>query len=489
MSYHYHPLENCLARIFYGDEARQNSSCGTGVVLDGGRVLTCAHVVNTALRLPSESRVKPDQIISLDFPLSDSSQRLTAKVVFWDPDTDLAGLELIESLPAEVLSITLTITDELWGHSVQAFGFPAKHELGTWADCKLRGPVASKWVEIIDPITTGNFIQQGFSGGPVWDENLQCCVGIVIAVNKNEDRRVGYLIPAHKIAEKWTELSFHRKSKPVQKRELPALLPYLVNRQKQEEDLFALYKNNDLQSPQPMVAVVHGDDRQAHDMFRLRMASQFIPRLLKINLAHTPITRIPLTWPTYIQRIEDLDAKLVKGLADAVLHVSEASCEDIQHALAAYNSPVIVEMELLTDDWIKHRKGILEAILGFWNNWPALAPNQNLFVFLYVTHTTPIAGWVKRRMYMMRKKQIFRQITDCTFHQFGRIRSTVLSELSNISETEARAWARNEAHEYFNGEITVLMAKIRKIFEMEATIPMEPLAFQLREILTTSSGD
>jgi hypothetical protein len=489
MAHHYHPLENCLARIFFGYKGRQNDPCGTGVVLHGGRVLTCAHVVKTALRLPPETLEKPEQTITLDFPLSASRQRFTANVIFWDIENDIAGLELVESLPIEIEPTQLYATGELWGHRIQAFGFPDNYPAGTWADSILRGPNAYGWIEIVDSQTTGYYVQQGFSGGPVWDEHLQHCIGIIVAADRNAILRASYLIPAHKIAEKWKDLpveSVHRKHRSTTK-EVPPLLAYRVNRKAQEDCLTEIYACYDPQAPLPVVAIIHGDDKQAHDMFLMRLANEFIPKLLGMDLSNTPITRIQLPWPTHIQKIDHLSIKLAKGMSEQVLHASNASCEEVQSTLAAYNSPVIVEMHLLTDDWMKHKKGILEANLEFWNRWPALAPRQNLFVFLCLTHKTPASNWAKRLLYNFHKKQIFTQITYCAFHHYDRVIGGVLPELTNISRTETEDWARQEAYEYLGGDLTALMSEIRTLYESLEQIPMETLAQNLKEILVSGS--
>lgn len=489
MSHHYHPLENCLVRIFYGDTTRQKISCGTGVALPNGRVLTCAHVIKEALQMKGDLSGKPAQNIVLDFPFSSSKNTITAKVIFWDFESDIAGLETLDEFPAEVEPAFLYITDDLWGHRIQAFGFPDKYPGGTWADSKLRGANTFGWIEIVDPEITGYYVQQGFSGGPVWDADLQCCVGIVVAADKNVALRASYLIPAHKIAEKWMDLPIQRRSKQKQKRELPPLLPYRVNRGKQTDDLRKLYGKNDLQKPLPMVGIIHGDEQQAHDMFLARLANEIVPDVLSINSSYTPVTRVHLPWPTYLQKIGDLSTMMGKELAKEILHTPDASCEDVQRALAAYNTPVIVEMELLTDDWMKHKKGILEAILEFWNNWPELVPRQNLFVLLYITHKIPESNWLKRRMYLFRKGQIFMQLEHCAFHRYERIVGAVLSELTNISQADVRTWARTTAQEFFDGDLATLMAKIRILFDKEETISMESLAFKLKEFLISTSVD
>jgi len=490
--HHIHPLESCLARILVKDTDQPLPS-GTGVALHGERVLTCAHVVNSALKLPRNSKEKPEEVITLDFPLSGSDKIISAKVGFWDYAIDLAELIISEPFPLEVIPTSMHIPDELWDHRVQAFGFPGKNLDGTWADCQLRGRNTRGWVEVFDPKITGNFIRQGFSGGPVWDSILECVVGIIVAVEKNDESRVGYLIPAHKILEKWQEcpISLH-KSKPSQKKEIPDLIPYLVNRQHQEDDLYTLYKKNNPQSPLPMVAVVHGNDTQAQDMFHLKMASYTIPRLLKINLRQTSITEFFLSWPSSIKDIKNLSLQLTRALSKEVLGDPEFSCEDIQRVLAVYGGPVIIETELMTKDWVdldENGEDILAALLDFWNNWPPLVPRQNLFIFIYVTHKIPHLSQNKRRKYMRCKRKIYSQLSQRTFDTYRKISGMVLSELTNISETETRHWARTVAQGYFHGEITMLIAKIRKLFENEETLAMEALASQLKEILTSSTGD
>ncbi len=490
MSHHDHPLENCLARIFYSDEPRQNHPCGTGVVLHGERVLTCAHVVNTALKLPKNSLDKPEQIIIIDFPLSASSLRVKAKVEFWDAKADLAELKLVDPLPSEVEPTSLRIEDGLWGHRIQAFGFPENYPEGTWADSKLRGPNATGWVEIFDTETTGYFIQQGYSGGPVWDETLGCCIGIIVAADKSSALRASYLIPARKIADIWKDLpieNLRRKSNTKTQRELPVLLPYRVNRKAQEDCLAEVFSRNAPQTPLPMVSIIHGDDKQAHDMFLLRLVNEFVPRLL--NQANTPITRIQLPWPTHVQKIGDLGSKLTQSMAERVLHMPNASCEEIQDALVRYNTPVVVEMHLLTDDWIKHKKGILEANLEFWHKWPTLAPRQSFFVFLCLTHKTPENNRVKSLIYNFHKQRIFTQIEHCAFHHYDRVVGAVLPELTNVSRTETEDWARQEAHKYYEDDLTHLISKIRQLYEKLEQIPMETLARNLKEILAATSGD
>lgn len=491
MSHHYHPIETCIARIFVENEDQQQVPSGMGVVLDGGSILTCAHVVNPALQSPyamETGKEKPEKIFTLDFPLSGSNQTVTATVGYWDAVEDLAELRLIDSLPVEVEPTHLRTLESL-NHRVKAFGFSIKNLEGTWAECKLRGKTKSGWIEVFDPYTTGNFIKQGFSGGPVWDEESDCCIGIIVAVEKNDAARVGYLIPSNKIADEWKDAHVKIKYSSKKKQELPTLLPYRVDRRKQEANLRELYKNfekNDYQKPFPLVGIIHGDEKQAPDMFLKRIENEYLPKLLN---THTKVRSFQVQWPAGNLNPSALGKKLESEVADAVLHNPDEGCENVQRTLVAYNAPIMITMELLTGDWVQHKKGILEAILDFWNKWPPLSSNQKLFVFLYVTHTIPESNWIKRQMNIRRKNQIFMQLAHCAYHHYSRLHTKVFDELGNVSLADTRAWARTEAREFFDGDVTALLAKIRQLFEKEEKIPMEYLASHLKEILVLSSGD
>lgn len=486
-----HPIQKCLARIYYGDDMRHNIPCGAGVVVDDHKLLTCAHVIKASLGL--REVINPqDQLVNVDFPLAAINKKVTARVVFWDIETDIAGLEFVEEIPDEIIPVFLHKTDDLMDNSIKAFGFPSGYPKGTWAKGELRGPIESGWIEVVDSQLTGHFVQQGFSGGPVWDETLQCCIGIVVAADTIASTRTSYLIPSAIIGSKWTLLSVKTaqpKRHAAVLKDIPELVLHFINRRKQEEGLAELYKRNSLQTPQPMVVVIHGDDMQAQDMFRQRIARQFIPKLLKINTRQTPVMEFSLPWPTHAETIQELGGEFTRRLGEDVLGEFESCCEDIQRAFVEYNSPVIIETEVLTSDWMNLGESVLEAFLDFWNNWPALAPKQNLFIFLYVTHKTLNINETKRHEYMECNERMVTKLKQYPFDDYKKIHGKVLARLTNISETEARDWARAVANEYFNGEISLLIKNIRKLFENEETIAMDPLASQLKEILKSASGD
>ncbi len=148
--------------------------------------------------------------ISLDFPLVDPGHPLTAHTIFWEPiqangGGDITVLQLDGTPPDGATVARLVFADELWGHDFRAFGFPGKYN-GIWASGKLLAREATGWVQIQDIKETGYRVQQGFSGGAVWDEQLDGIAGMVVAEDSSPDLKTAYIIPTHVLIKAWPAL-------------------------------------------------------------------------------------------------------------------------------------------------------------------------------------------------------------------------------------------------------------------------------------------
>jgi Trypsin-like peptidase domain/AAA-like domain len=186
-------FEHAIARIY---DIRANAPVGAGFLIGDRQVLTCAHVVSAALRLPEKTPEMPADEVSLDFPLAAANKSLTAKVTRWKPDQDIAWLELTSAPPQEVTPVSILPATNLWGHFFRAFGFPMGHPDGVWASGVLRGLTGRDWIQIEDIKGQGICVQPGFSGCLVWDENLDSVVGMVVAADRKMENRVAFAIPA-----------------------------------------------------------------------------------------------------------------------------------------------------------------------------------------------------------------------------------------------------------------------------------------------------
>jgi S1-C subfamily serine protease len=202
------PFESTIVRI----HANDGTIVGAGSLVTERHILTCAHVVTSALNLPRDIPDPPQANLHFDFPLLAPGLILTARVIHWQPAADVAGLELIGKPPPGGDPVRLVTAGDLWEHSFRAFGFPAGYEQGVWASGVLRGRQADGWLQIEDTKETGYLIAPGFSGGPVWDDDLDGVVGMIVAADTSEMVKAAFLIPADVLAKAWPDVirTYHK---------------------------------------------------------------------------------------------------------------------------------------------------------------------------------------------------------------------------------------------------------------------------------------
>ena len=196
-------LDRSIARIVN----KNGSVVGAGFLISEKRMLTCTHVVARALNLQHGQKIPNHSNIRLDFPLVKPGSFVDAIVFFWSPesDDDIAVLELIE-FPEGTESVKLLAADNIWGHNFRAFGYPEKLDDGVWASGVMRGKQARGWIQVEDIKEPGHRVEQGYSGGPVWDENLNAVVGMIVATENNHLTKVAFVIPVSILARSWPEL-------------------------------------------------------------------------------------------------------------------------------------------------------------------------------------------------------------------------------------------------------------------------------------------
>jgi hypothetical protein len=196
---YFQTFKSSIARIF----AFNDQVIGAGFLVSDRHVLTCAHVVAAALGLPSDTPAMPTEEVKFDMPLLAGSQRVTARIIFWQPvnpgqvGEDIAVLEVeIGSLPSGAQAVRLMVADEPWEHKFRIFGFPAERDDGIWASGVLREHQGAGWVQMEDLKAQGYAIERGFSGAPVWDETLEAVVGMAVAAERDRmEAKAAFMIP------------------------------------------------------------------------------------------------------------------------------------------------------------------------------------------------------------------------------------------------------------------------------------------------------
>src|SRR6266498_4504802 len=156
---------------------------GLGFLITDQLVLTCAHVVAAALGIKDGAPSPAGTPVGVDLPLLGSGQRATAAVERWIPAQssgtgDVAVLRLSAPL-AGARPVRLVEADQVWGHPARAYGLPDGRPGGVWHSSVLRHRQANGWVQA-DLVGDGYQVSPGFSGGPVWDDELAGVVGMTV---------------------------------------------------------------------------------------------------------------------------------------------------------------------------------------------------------------------------------------------------------------------------------------------------------------------
>lgn len=199
-----------------------NSSIGAGFMIADRHAVTCAHVVSDALAFLKLPETRPQGIIKIDFPLVSPGKIISAKVIAWQAFDDIAVLELTGDIPPEVLPAELLQGDDLWKHPFRTFGFPTGFDNGVWASGRILAREATGWLQIEDTKQTGYFVQPGFSGGQIWDEQLGGVIGMTVAADTRSGVRAAFVVPIKALVNLWPDLEKQVKRVPSLSDDAPA---------------------------------------------------------------------------------------------------------------------------------------------------------------------------------------------------------------------------------------------------------------------------
>jgi hypothetical protein len=205
-------LEASIVRIGRRDQAGTFRAHGAGFLIDHRHILTCAHVVNSALGRPRQSGDRPDALLSFDFPDVAFEQILHGQVVQWvfegrNHERDFALLEIDGKPPSAAVPAPIVRIEpgDIKDREVWVRGFPKGFEATYAENARARvgrpvGPFFQLDTESDVPVV------EGFSGAPVWDEDFSAVVGMVVTHDRSPTTKVAFISPAYELAKAWPGL-------------------------------------------------------------------------------------------------------------------------------------------------------------------------------------------------------------------------------------------------------------------------------------------
>ncbi len=198
---------------------------GVGFVVDDTHVLTCAHVVNTALGRDQRAQDKPGpQIrVQVDFPILGGAAGAPSRsclVQAWAPPPssgvsggDVAGLVVVgEGLPARAGPARLIDPAAIRNVVAGVFGYPGdppRQVNGAWSELRLRGAVGGGIIQLDTGSESAIRAQPGYSGSPVvvvGEAGDDVVLGMLAVASGDAATRDAYAIPVSELARAWPDV-------------------------------------------------------------------------------------------------------------------------------------------------------------------------------------------------------------------------------------------------------------------------------------------
>ncbi|MHB9755683.1 nSTAND1 domain-containing NTPase [Streptomyces sp. BYX5S] len=194
-------MVSSVVRVKGGDGA----AVGAGFLIADDTVVTCAHVVSDALDQPRDLAVAVGTEVMLDVPFAVDRPEGSAKVLHWvpvreDQGGDVAVLRLDGALPG-VRPLAMADAGDVWDHETRAVGFTADAPDGNWQQGRFRGPVGTSLVQLSRADGQAVHVRPGFSGSPVWDDDLGVAVGMVVASEPARETQQAFVMRTEAVAE------------------------------------------------------------------------------------------------------------------------------------------------------------------------------------------------------------------------------------------------------------------------------------------------
>ncbi|MFD5111915.1 trypsin-like peptidase domain-containing protein [Streptomyces sp. NPDC058391] len=184
---------------------------GAGFLVAPDAVLTCAHVVASALGLRDAEQVAVGAAVTLDMPLDPrlAGPNWTAQVEHCvaerdDGTGDVALLRLHAAVPG-ARPLPMVEPKSAWGNAVGVVGFTSTAPGGIWVKAELSGPTGEGRRQF-SRIGDTAYVEKGFSGSPVWDPQHRAVVGIVSVAQAGRQAQQAFAIRKDSVVREIPEL-------------------------------------------------------------------------------------------------------------------------------------------------------------------------------------------------------------------------------------------------------------------------------------------
>ncbi|MEM9578363.1 MAG: serine protease [Pseudomonadota bacterium] len=390
-----------IARVWSN---RHPLQVGAGFVIDKsqGVILTCAHVVAQAMgdiNLCFEGvDALPKEALKLDFPMIAQREFVEAAVIGWSPrvdakgfaadeqgnnllnQSDIAILQVLEA-PA-VLRKTRPVIfarerDSIESEKCHAMGWQADVSRGNSINCSVGGPVVGG-TQLVPEEQRDEFIEQGFSGGPIWSNSRGLLIGMTHSVHSALDRTAYFIGSAHLRAFLDRSTAFHAAKATYRVEHEPVHDHLLINREEELNTVQTFLQNANSESPAFILVSDHSAKKP--DYLGQRIARQTI----RVNQGDRPEYCSHVLVDLNHRRDANADDAIqsVKSRIQDAVVARSAETVDIVTKLNERGKPCIylTKLRSVPDDL-----SLIERWIGFWNEACQMGLNPLVYVIICVT--------------------------------------------------------------------------------------------------------
>jgi len=255
------------------------------------------------------------------------------------------------------------------------------------------------------------------------------------------------------------------------------LLPYLCDRSEQEDALAeALRLHQRERGERPLVCLIHGDEQECHAEYLERMQYRSLRKFFNLEARRMEVKDYWLRPPRRALSAESFWACLGQALFDD----SSAAQSEIWQFIAHHEEPMMLVLELLTEDFVGLGESLLRSVVDFCAAWPDLPPGRAVILCVSLKYQRfGKAGFFdfKKKKLRQLSQSLRGQMKSLALQSRAEVSVATLPELEAIPRGDVERWKRSE-------QVRSLPDKqIRAWYEETDRIPMEDLAEKLKPFI------
>ncbi|MDD4963097.1 MAG: hypothetical protein PHI11_04155 [Gallionella sp.] len=254
-----------------------------------------------------------------------------------------------------------------------------------------------------------------------------------------------------------TEIHHHygenKANPPLRHTPDTSFLPYLLNRQKQEDDLIeAIAQHKNFQ--QPLLCIVRGsDDDCCSERFVERIARNVLPQVTATKNQLKDGYQKSFIKTEDFKNADQLHRNMRRSLGESFAHNKTADLAEIKAAMRAIKTPILLYAALSTED-CRQCDGVntLHYFLRFWQDFEMDQGDDYLIlVCLFFYHQPSTPNFMSS---LFGKKDLDLQIQTAFEQKTGFEHCTLLDRLEPIKEVHLRNWSESDdVRKFFNRSI------------------------------------